>query len=89
MKTLTLFEAYQRAQDRRERALVDRGSIFGIACKDDALAREWQRYDRLVRKLDLKIQLRLGAPPLEEPLCWFCGYFARVCTCPISKKEAK
>ena len=59
METITLFEAFCRAQTEKEYIRSDRGSRDGIAVEKDKLALEWQRYDRLSTKLRGKIYEQL------------------------------
>ncbi len=62
METQTLFRAYDRAYREREHARQRRpqGSHC-IAVADDDWARRWQRYDRLITKLERRINARLDA----------------------------
>jgi hypothetical protein len=67
MKTLTLFNAYKIARRKRRLARDLRGRDrfgkggFGIAVNKDEYALVWQRYDRLVTKLEKAIVARLEA----------------------------
>lgn len=63
MRLLTLFEAYERVVCRRQSAAVSRGDTFGISVRGDRWAREYQRYDRLARKLSRRILQRLNNDP--------------------------
>lgn len=57
MKAKTLFETYEMAMNRRDSAACRRvDGEYGIAVDDDADAIEWQRYDRLIRKIWARLQ---------------------------------
>lgn len=55
MKVATLFSAYQRVESRKDNLARRRGQLFGIAVGEDELAREWQRWDRLTRRIEARI----------------------------------
>jgi len=56
MRASTLFRAYERAQCLRRVARYDYGvSKWGIAVASTPPAKRWQRYDRLVEKLAVRL----------------------------------
>jgi len=55
VKATTLFKAYQSASFYRGRAMLRRGSTMGIAVHNDYEALIWQRYDRLICKLERRL----------------------------------
>ena len=60
MRAITYFCAYRRCRDLKS-ALEnarDRGPV-GIAVGKDHLALRWQRYERLMRKLEQKLEAML------------------------------
>jgi hypothetical protein len=66
MRTLTLFNAYKKTQNRmsdlvrlRSDKLMFRHGHYGIAVDTDRYALQWQRRDRLGQKLDKEITRRL------------------------------
>ena len=84
MQALTLYSAYKKAVLLRGWACDHRGSNFGIAIDTDKWARIYQRYDRLARKLDIRILEALGstgAKSYRQDACWFCGWLASACSC--------
>jgi len=81
MKTITLFRAYQRAASRRESANASYGRYhYGIAVNKDTIARRWQKYDRMARRLEQRIFERLGAS-YGWTTCTHCGYHEPACSC--------
>jgi len=63
MKTKTLFMAYMNAERAKWYAEHLRRYPLGIAVENDTYAREWQRHERLSKKLVRKILDRLEAQP--------------------------
>ncbi len=56
MRTLTIYQALTKCWSHKRYALEQRnGDSFGIAVNQDYYARQWQRYDRLWRKLDRRL----------------------------------
>ena len=59
MNLQTIFKAYQMAEMHKARAVERRGIFgnnrFGIACNNDLFALRWQRYDRLSRRIEARI----------------------------------
>ena len=80
MKTITLFRAYQRAASRRESINGDYHGHYGIAVNKDDIARRWQKYDRIARRLEQRILERLGEG-YTYPTCARCGYHFAACGC--------
>ena len=80
MDTLTLFDAYKKAASHKRRASDNRRSIQGIACNSDHFALQWQRWDRLVRKLNVKIPDALGRERRWD-VCAMCGWHQPGCAC--------
>jgi len=62
MNLMTMFWAYREASGRCETYVLHRPQRnFGIAVHNDYDARRWQRYHRLVRKLQRRIEADLAA----------------------------
>jgi hypothetical protein len=78
MKPLTLYNALHEVEVMKRWAGSQRGTYQGIAVQDDYYAWRYQRYDRLSRKLDIRIREILG-DALEEPLCWKCYHYEYAC----------
>lgn len=55
MKSLTLYNALLKCEGNKRRYAENRRSTFGIAVDNDFHALQWQRYDRLWRKLDKRL----------------------------------
>lgn len=55
MKATTLFKAYQSALFHRRNAILRRGTMTGIAVLNDEEALIWQRYNRLIYKLEERL----------------------------------
>ncbi|GAH70879.1 unnamed protein product [marine sediment metagenome] len=59
MNLTTLFSAYCKSAEKMNRATMYRGTRFGIAVDSDFYAKEWQRYQRLVDLLEVKLNKAL------------------------------
>jgi len=55
MRATTLFRAYQSALFYRRNAMLRRGTMMGIAIRNDEEALIWQRYNRLICKLEKRL----------------------------------
>lgn len=56
MQFKTLFRAYQMAESEKNRAVERRGGSFGIAVKKDPDALHYQKYDKLTRRIEARIE---------------------------------
>jgi hypothetical protein len=87
MNNATLFSAYRQCRTAMESLAVARGSRQGIAVHDDNRAIQWQRYERLARK----IERRLLPSKIKIKNCPICGYHSCSSRCPrhlrVSKPE--
>lgn len=70
MNKKTLFNAYKEARNRMEQYVARRG-FFGIAIDKDDRALKYQRYQRLARRIENRLN--------GERVCPFCGYPVSVC----------
>lgn len=66
MSPATLFKVYMAVVMRREYTRDHRGTGFGIAVRSDRYAIEWQRLDRLARKLETRLLHDLLMNALEH-----------------------
>jgi hypothetical protein len=78
MKPLTLYKALHNAEVMAQAIVRARGSNWGISVQDDHFALRYQRYERLSRKLDIRLREILGEE-ITEPLCWKCYYHEYAC----------
>lgn len=59
MRATTLFKTYQSALFYRRSAMLRRGTMMGIAVHNDEEALIWQRYNRLICKLEQRLTVIL------------------------------
>ena len=71
MKTLSLYKRYKVVSVVHSYHMSIRNADGAIALSNDYHAIRWQRYDRIRRKLDMKIRNSLGE---NNEYCWFCGH---------------
>ena len=55
MRATTLFKAYQSALFHRRQAMLRRGTMMGVAIRNDEEALIWQQYNRLICKLEKRL----------------------------------
>ena len=82
MEFRTLFRAYKRANSHKLRAAQKRGGTFGIACGTSETSKTWQRYDRLTRRINARIE--------GEEICPICVAWrgSHYSTCPDYEETA-
>ncbi len=79
MDILTVWSAYKAAAFYKEMARSNRMNDMGIAVEKDRHALVWQRYDRLARKCENRINAFLKNNSEATKICWVCGYWEAAC----------
>ena len=80
MDIVTLFTAYEKATSSKEMSYGQYRGRWGIAVNKDYVARQWQKADRIARKLRVRIMEKLGHPA-GQPTCAHCGWWKAACPC--------
>lgn len=88
LNTITWFELYRMAVNRRGWALEARGKRFGIGIAKDLYAIEYQRRDRQVRKFEGKLRVLFGQTYYKNR-CGRCGYMRNTEACCKNKKPPR
>lgn len=66
MRNTTLWRAYKECECRKRAARQQYGFRYGIGVDSSGAARLWQRYDRLSKKLERRLEAALQAQDRSE-----------------------
>ena len=67
MEFKTLFRAYRLSEKRKRWASISYNGTYGIAVSDKPSARKWQRYDRLSRRIEARVEGERVCPVCVAP----------------------
>lgn len=73
MDNKKLFRVYSFLSAKRELAVELRGKRRGILTGHDLYAKQYQRYARLMRKIEARF--------LDYSVCYICGWSEGACSC--------